>query len=66
MYDVLAETRQAIDEFVVPKRYRRQGALEESFTYRDIVCNSIAPALGIQGGFVGSHPAKTMLVLYKL
>ena len=33
MYDVLTEATQAVDDFVVLKRYRREGAREASFMY---------------------------------
>ena len=33
VYDVPAETAKAVDDFVVPRGYRREGAREASFMY---------------------------------
>ena len=57
LYDLPAETTQDVNNFVMPKRYRREGAREASFMYSGNVRYSIAPALGVRGGFVSCHPA---------
>ena len=47
VYDVPAEITKAVDDFVVPKRYRRKGAGDASFMYSSAFCPSLDPALGI-------------------